>query len=337
MLNLNTPVEEHNLNGRKILVKRDDLMGDNNILPPWGKMAGIDALLKNLNPKYPLIHLAVNGSWSGWALSYLCKQRGIKFIYAYPPSKTYSQFILDKAAKYDCEFEKLTPNMMAILYNRIGSASEDGKTTFLSKSDTTLNSESNVYSTDKDFIGTNITLEKTNVFGEPYEFLEKKKPKYKKMIVRDSLLKKYGDIQMLPYAFDHIDYRNNLKQRAEETFKEHLVDHLVISAGSGVTSSGIVEAFAPGYDMRSNSFSKKAHIITVSNINTIYEKYKSHSISSSSINVDKTKFEFDDMMTNYEVPFPCNGTWDRKAWWWLEQMESQLEGDILFWNIGGNI
>ena len=30
MLNLNTPVEEHNLNGRKILVKRDDLMGDNN-------------------------------------------------------------------------------------------------------------------------------------------------------------------------------------------------------------------------------------------------------------------------------------------------------------------
>ena len=43
------------------------------------------------------------------------------------------------------------------------------------------------------------------------------------------------------------------------------------------------------------------------------------------------------MMTNYEVPFPCNGTWDRKEWWWLEQMESQLEGEILFWNIGGNI
>ena len=141
---------------------------------------------------------------------------------------------------------------------------------------------------------------------------------------------------MLPYAFYHIDYRNNLKQRAEETFKEHLVDHLVISAGSGVTSSGIVQAFSPGNDLFSNS-NKQAHIITVSNINTIYEKYKSHSISSSSINVDKTKFEFDDMMTNYEVPFPCNGTWDRKAWWWLEQMESQLEGDILFWNIGGNI
>ena len=97
MLNLNTPVKEYNLKGRKILVKRDDLMGDGYVLPPWGKMSGINKLLDNLNSKYPLIHLAVNGSWSGWALSYLCKQKGIKFIYAYPPSKTYSEFILNKA------------------------------------------------------------------------------------------------------------------------------------------------------------------------------------------------------------------------------------------------
>ena len=147
---------------------------------------------------------------------------------------------------------------------------------------------------------------------------------------------KKNDIQMLPYAFDHIDYRSNLKERAEKVFKEHLVDHLVISAGSGVTSSGIVQAYQPGNDLFSNS-NKQAHIITVSNINTIYEKYKSHSIASSSINVDKTKYEFDDMMNEYEVPFPCNGTWDRKAWWWLEQTENKLKGDILFWNIGGNI
>ena len=270
MLNLNTPVEEYHLNGRKILVKRDDLMGDGKILPPWGKMAGIDALLKNLNPKYPLIHLAVNGSWSGWALSYLCKQRGIKFIYAYAPSKTYSQFILDKAKENDCEFYELKPNMMAILYAQV----------------------------------------------QTYA--------------------KRKDIQMLPYAFDHVDYRNNLKDRAEDTFKQHMVDHLVISAGSGVTSSGIIQAFKPGNDLFSNS-NKQAHSITVSNISTIYDKYKSHSITPSSINVDKTRFEFDDMMIDYEIPFPCNGTWDRKAWWWLEQNLNKLEGDILFWNIGGNV
>ena len=143
-------------------------------------MTGIDALLeKHINPKYPLIHLAVNGSWSGWALSELCK-RSIKFIYAYAPSKTYSQFILDKARANKCEFYELKPNMMvSILYAQV---------------------------------------------------------------------KKYArqnDIQMLLYAFDHQDYRNDLKIRATETFKEHLVDHLVISAGSNVTSSGIVEAFNP--------------------------------------------------------------------------------------------
>ena len=88
--------------------------------------------------------------------------------------------------------------------------------------------------------------------------------------------------------------------------------------------------------MFSNS-QKQAHSITVSNVKTIYEKYKSHSISSSAIEVYKTEFEFDDMMTDYEIPFPCNGTWDRKAWWWLENNIESLKGDILFWNIGGNI
>ena len=269
-MKLDTPVELHLLKDRNVYVKRDDLMGDGNILPPWGKMAGIDRLLENLNPNYPLIHLAVNGSWSGWALSYLCKQRGIKFIYAYAPSKTYSQFILDKAKENDCEFYELKPNMMAILYSQVQS------------------------------------------------YARRK------------------DIQMLPYAFDHIDYRTILKQRADEVFKENLVDHLVISAGSGVTSSPIIQAFSPGNDLFSNS-QKQAHSITVSNVKTIYEKYKSHSISSSAIEVYKTEFEFDDMMIDYEIPFPCNGTWDRKAWWWLENNIESLTGDILFWNIGGNI
>ena len=118
-MRIDTPVKEYNLKDRKIFVKRDDLMGDGNILPPWGKMSGINKLLDSLNPKYPLIHLAVNGSWSGWALSYLCKQKGIKFIYAYPPSKTYSEFILNKARENDCEFHELKPNMMAILYNGV--------------------------------------------------------------------------------------------------------------------------------------------------------------------------------------------------------------------------
>ena len=115
-----TPVQEYKLKNKKVLVKRDDLMGDGNTLPPWGKLAGIDRLLhRYINPKYPLIHLAVNGSWSGWALSHLCKQRDIKFVYAYPPSKTYSRFILNKAKENGCDFHELKPNMMAVLYAQV--------------------------------------------------------------------------------------------------------------------------------------------------------------------------------------------------------------------------
>ena len=52
-----TPTEVYKLKGREVLVKRDDLMGDGNTLPPWGKLAGIDRLLhRYINPKYPLIH-----------------------------------------------------------------------------------------------------------------------------------------------------------------------------------------------------------------------------------------------------------------------------------------
>ena len=106
---------------------------------------------------------------------------------------------------------------------------------------------------------------------------------------------------------------------------------------SGVTCSGIIEAFSPGNDLFSNS-QKQAHVVTVSNISTIDSKFKKdYNMTSDSIHIYKTKYAFEDMMTDYEIPFPCNGTWDRKAWWWLEQNVEQLEGDILFWNIGGNI
>jgi hypothetical protein len=142
---------------------------------------------------------------------------------------------------------------------------------------------------------------------------------------------------MLPYAFDHQYYRNCMSSRARNAFIENpFADHLVISAGSGVTSSGVVKAFNPGNNLFSNS-DRQAHVITVSNVSTINKKFSGYGMTDSAIHVHKTKFLFEDMMKNYEVPFPCNGTWDRKAWWWLEQNIEQLEGDILFWNIGGNV
>jgi len=42
------------------------------------------------------------------------------------------------------------------------------------------------------------------------------------------------------------------------------------------------------------------------------------------------------MMESYETPFPCNEFWDKKAWYWLEKNIQKFEGEILFWNLGGN-
>ena len=42
-----TPVQEYKLKGKTVLVKRDDLMGDGDVLPPWGKLAGIDSEQKH--------------------------------------------------------------------------------------------------------------------------------------------------------------------------------------------------------------------------------------------------------------------------------------------------
>ena len=36
-----------------------------------------------------------------------------------------------------------------------------------------------------------------------------------------------------------------------------------------------------------------------------------------------------------ETPFPCNGNWDKKAWIWLKENGCKLNGDILFYNLGG--
>jgi hypothetical protein len=40
-------------------------------------------------------------------------------------------------------------------------------------------------------------------------------------------------------------------------------------------------------------------------------------------------------MEDYKTPFPINQFWDIKQWHWLEENIDKIEGDILFWNIGG--
>ena len=53
------------------------------------------------------------------------------------------------------------------------------------------------------------------------------------------------------------------------------------------------------------------------------------------IDIRKSEYDFDDRLDGYEAPFPCNQFWDIKQWHWLENNIDSLEGDILFWNVGG--
>ena len=51
------------------------------------------------------------------------------------------------------------------------------------------------------------------------------------------------------------------------------------------------------------------------------------------VHIYEAEHDFFDGMDWLETPFPCNGNWDKKAWYWLQK--NKLEGKTLFYNLGG--
>lgn len=265
-----TPLEEYKIKGRSVWVKRDDLMGDDIHLPPWGKMAAIYRLVdKYVDKSKPLTHLSVDGSWSGWTLAAICEDLGIEFYYSHPNSKKISQELLGMVKeKYpSCKFNPIRPNMMSIMYNSLKKqAKEEGW-------------------------------------------------------------------QMLPYAFNHDFYMDYLSERIQPYthFK-----NLVVSSGSGVSLSGLAKGyfreelkeFWPQTD-------KKIWTTCVSSESSINKMLKKNGLAQLPVKVRKSEYDFDDRLDGYEAPFQCNQFWDIKQWHWLENNIDSIEGDILFWNIGG--
>ena len=117
-----TPIEIYKLKGKDVHVKRDDLVGNGTTLPRWAKIEGIRRILESddIDKDKPLVHLSVYGSWTGWTLSELCKEYGIKFISAYPDSKTYPPEILEKIKGNGAVLYPMKPNMMKLLENKLG-------------------------------------------------------------------------------------------------------------------------------------------------------------------------------------------------------------------------
>jgi hypothetical protein len=138
--------------------------------------------------------------------------------------------------------------------------------------------------------------------------------------------------QMLPYAFNHDLYKDYLSERIQPYTN---FDNLVVSSGSGVTLSGLVRGY---YREELKEFfpkvNKKVWTTCVSSESSIKKTLQSSGIPIP-INVRKSEFLFENRMEDYSVPFPCNQFWDIKQWHWLENNIDQIEGTILFWNIGG--
>ena len=154
-------------------------------------------------------------------------------------------------------------------------------------------------------------------------------------IMYNSLKKQAKDMdwQMLPYAFDHEFYRNYLKERIQPYthFK-----NLVVSSGSGVTLSGLMMGY---YKDELDEFLPKTDKMVwttcVSSESSIQKMLKKSGVGHLPITIRKSEFDFDNRLDDYKAPFPCNQFWDIKQWHWLENNIESIEGDILFWNVGG--
>ena len=144
--------------------------------------------------------------------------------------------------------------------------------------------------------------------------------------------------QMMPYAFNHSEYITYFRERTQSIMQKHNFKHLVINAGSGVTPSGILQGFMnfETFGVQSEEDKKYAHLITTASKSSIASMLKKWNVyDRNQTQIHETPHDFFDDMDWCKTPFPCNGNWDKKAWIWLKENGCKLDGDVLFYNLGG--
>lgn len=144
--------------------------------------------------------------------------------------------------------------------------------------------------------------------------------------------------QMMPYAFNHSEYITYFRERTQSIMQKKNFKHLVINAGSGVTPSGILQGFMnfETFGVQSEEDKKYAHLITTASKSSIASMLKKWNVyDRNQTQIHETPHDFFDDMDWCKTPFPCNGNWDKKAWSWLKENGCKLDGDVLFYNLGG--
>lgn len=114
-------IEIHKIGEREVFVNRGDLQGDGEEYPYWGKIKAIDSIFNSdlIKKDVTLMHLNAYGSWTGWALSSLCRKYDIKFRMAYPASSKFPEKYLSYIRNMGSEIEPFKPNMDSILRNKL--------------------------------------------------------------------------------------------------------------------------------------------------------------------------------------------------------------------------
>jgi S-ribosylhomocysteine lyase LuxS involved in autoinducer biosynthesis len=296
--NFDTPLEEHLCGEKKVYVKRDDLLNGNLDLPPWAKLEGIRRVLES---------------------------DGV--------------FTDDNNVNQSYSVEKLTRNK-PIIHLSVAVSYSGWALAYMGRE-----------------LGFDIKIAYPNTKDYPKKALEKieslgaelipMKPNILSIVTSSvNILANKNGYQMMPYAFDHpvyVDYFKTRMQTLLEDNSDKNIKHLVVNAGSGVTPSGILQGFFGERQFRLHqSDIKKAHLITTASESSIETKLKSWGVFYTKNGkhnhitaIHETPHEFADDLDQVHTPFPCNGNWDKKAWSWLKENGCKLDGDVLFYNLGG--
>ena len=129
----NTPIEEYELNGHPVFVKRDDMMGDGITLPQWAKLEAIQTIFESTTPlgiplidkSKPVSYMCNRASWSGWALSKIGTELGYDVKIGYPNSKNFPKQTIEKIIEGGGEAIPIKPNMDAVVIGSLKKLSRE--------------------------------------------------------------------------------------------------------------------------------------------------------------------------------------------------------------------
>lgn len=140
---------------------------------------------------------------------------------------------------------------------------------------------------------------------------------------------KYPEGILLPNG---LKLNETIKQTSMEveqyTPKHLLMGTWVISVSSGTIAAGVAEGLYNsgfmGKMIAHMGFSRSMPemVCHLSKYNSCCE-----------IEIIDEGYEYKDKV-DFAVPFPCNPYYDRKAWKWMVEHIEELNGPIIFWNIG---